>query len=113
MVTRHAQVGQQAVHMVHAIVAHPLAEIPEVAPDKGEPVVIDDIPFSVGILVEAVEMALSIQMTEDFPAVTATTEGNIHINTVGLDSQPVNALLEKHRNMVRINNCHIVRARYS
>ena len=96
MVTGDAQVGQQAVDMLHAIVAHPLFHISEVAPDEGESVVVDDIFLRIGILVETVEVTVRPQTAQNLAAVAAATERDVHIDPVGLNGQPVNALLQKH-----------------
>ena len=111
--TRHAEVGQQTVHVFYTVVAHPLLDIPKVAANEGESIIIDDILFGVCILVETIEVSLSTQVPQNLTAVTAATKSDIHINTIGLDSQPVNALLKKHRHMIGFSGCHIVKAECS
>ena len=100
MVTRNAQVGQQTVDLINSVVAHPLLEIPEVAPDESKPLVVDDVLFGIGILVETIEMSIWPQVLQYFPAVTTTAKSDVDIDTVRLDSQPVNAFFPKHWYMV-------------
>ena len=96
VVARNAKVGQQAVNFLHSIVAHPLLDIPEVAADKGESVIVDHVLLSIGILVEAVEVAVEPQASQDLAAVSAAAESHVHIDTVRPDSQAVNAFCQKH-----------------
>ena len=93
MMTRYTQIGQQSVYVVHTVVAHPVAEVSEVAPHEGETLVVHDVLFSILVLIETVQMTLFAQSAEYLLAVAATTEGYVYINTIGLDVKPVDALL--------------------
>ena len=119
VVTRHAEVGQQAVDMVDAVVAHPVAQVAEIGPDEGEARVVDkapctvavllglqDILLGVGILVEAVEVAVGAKAAQNLARVASATERDIHINTVGLDGKSVDALFQKHGYVVDCGCIH-------
>ena len=100
MMARYTEVCQQPVNLLHTIVAHPVAKIAEVAPDKGETLVVDDVPLCILILIEAEETALRTKMPEDLTTVPTATEGHVHINAVGLDVKPANALLKEYWNVI-------------
>ena len=54
VMARHTQVCQQAVNVVDVIVAHPVAEIPEVTPHKSEAILVGwQVDLAVAILVES------------------------------------------------------------
>ena len=94
VMTRHAQIGQQAVDVVNAVEAHPVLQIPEVRAHKRESAVVDDVPLGIGILVEAVEVSLFAQPAQDFARMAPTAERHVHIRAVGPDVQTVDALLQ-------------------
>ena len=95
--------------MLNAVVAHPVAQVAEVGSDKREAVVVDKaswprrgaigllglqhVLLGVGVLVEAEEMAVGTQPVYNLTGVAATTEGDVHIDAVGLDVKTVDALV--------------------
>ena len=100
---RNSEVGQQPVNLLDAVVAHPVLQIPEITSYKCEALIADDVLLCILILVEAVQMSLCPQPTEDLTAVSAAAESHIYVNTVGLDLKPVDALLQEYWYMVTFN----------
>ena len=101
VVRRHAQVGQQPVDVLFAIIAHPLLHVAEVAAHKHQPlVVVVDVLLGILVLVEGVESSLWPQTAQYLVRVAATAVGDIYIDTIGLDVQPVDALLQQDRYVI-------------
>ena len=92
--------------MLYAVVAHPVPDISKVASDKGKSIIVDDVFLCIFILIEAVEMSFGREMSQYFPAVSASAEGDININTVGLDIKPVDALLKEYWNVVCLSRLY-------
>ena len=86
--------------MLYLIVAHPVAEISEVAAHEGESVVFHDVPFGISVLVETVQMTLLSQSGENLLGVAAATESYVNVDAIGLDGQPDDTPLKEYWNMV-------------
>ena len=107
MMARHTEVGKQSVYPLHAVIAHPVLQIAEVAPHEGEVVLRFHVVFRVGILVETVEMPCISEARQYLAAMTATTEGDVYVYAVRLDVEAVDALVEENRYVVCIyDSCH-------
>ena len=96
--------------MVHAVVAHPVFQIAEVAAHKREVVLrlCADVGLCVGVLVETVQMACAMELAQDLAAVASTAKGHVHIDATLVDGQSADALLEEHGHMIclgRIGHC--------
>ena len=100
VMTGYAQVGQQSVNLLYTVILHPIADISKVAANEGKSIIVDDIFFCVGILVKTVQMTFRTQARQYLFGMTATTESYVYVNAVGLDIQPVNALLKEYRNVI-------------
>ena len=55
MVKRDTQIGQNPVDLLHAIVAHEVFQIPEIAVDKREPLIVETVAPGILVLVEREE----------------------------------------------------------
>ena len=90
---RHAEVGEQAVDMLHTIIVHPVLQIAEVAAHEREAVArIGNVALRICILVEAVQMCAVGEARQYLARVATATEGDIHVYAARLDVEPVNAL---------------------
>ena len=105
MMTRHAEICQQSVNLFHTIIAHPVAEVAEVAPDEGEALVVNHVLLGILILVKTVKVALFVEVPEYLTAMPSTAEGDIHINAAGLDIKPADALLKEYWNVICLGCC--------
>ena len=103
---RHTEVGQQPVNLLDAVVAHPVLQIPEITSYKCEALVADNVPLCVLVLIEAVQTPPGAQPAEDLAAVSAAAEGHVYVNTVGLDSKPVDALLQEYWYVITLSLYH-------
>ena len=79
--------------MLDAIVAHPVAQVAEIALDEGETLVGRDVGLGVGVLVEAEKASLGPKAREDFPTVSSSAEGDIHVCSGRIYVEAVDALL--------------------
>ena len=100
MMAGDTEVGQQSINLLHFVITHPVFEVTEVASDKRETIIVHDIPLGILILVKTEKPTLGTQVPKDLTTMPATTEGYIHINAVGLDVKPANALLEEYWNVI-------------
>lgn len=95
MVARHAKVGQYAINMLHIVVAHPVLQIPEIAPHKGKALVaIRYVLLCIGVLVKTVEVGVIAKPPQYFAAVSASAKGHIYIDATGLNVKPVHCFVE-------------------
>ena len=95
MVARHPKVGNQAMDVVHTVVAHPVRQIAEVAAHKRKAfVAFGNIAFGIGILVEAVKMTVVAQAAQNFAAVTTTAKGDINIGARRVNVTAVDAFVK-------------------
>ncbi len=85
MMARYPKVGQQTVYLLHAVIAHPVAQVAEITSNEGEPLITWYIPFCVCILVKTVQMTVLAQSLQYLFAVPATPKRHIHIDAVGTD----------------------------
>jgi hypothetical protein len=71
--------------VVYSVIPHPVADISKVAPDKGESIIVNDVFFGIGILVEAEQMPLFTQSPQYFATMSTAAKGNIHIDPMRMD----------------------------
>ena len=50
-------------------------------------------------------MTVLTKLAQDLPTVSASTESDVGINTVGLDIKPVDALLKEYWSVVCLSGC--------
>ena len=82
--TGNTQVCEQTIDSVHTIVSHPVFQISEVGTYKGKVFIGHNVSFSIGILVETVEMAVAVDSGKDFLRVSTTSKGDIHVDATWL-----------------------------
>ena len=95
MVGADSQIGKESVDMVHAIVAHPVVEIAEIASHKGKILWrITDILLGIWVLVKTKQPSCTIEATQYLTAMSASSESNIHIDASRTDIETVNTLIQ-------------------
>ena len=86
VVARHAEVGQQAVDGVDAVVAHPVVEVAEVAAHElPAPVAAPAPRDGILVLVEAEQPSLATEAAQNLTTMAAAAECSIHVNAISLD----------------------------
>ena len=100
MMARHAEVSQNAVQALHAIIAHPVLQISEIAPHEGEAPVGNGIGRRVCILVKTVQVALRRQPGHNLPTMAASAERGVHVHSGRVGHQTVHARLEQDGHMI-------------
>ncbi len=94
MMKRHAQVGKDAVHLLHAMIAHEIGQESEVGVYKCKPRVVKPVFPGVEVLVQAIEMTLRAQMLHDGTTVAATAIGHVNVDSIGLDGKSFNHFIQ-------------------
>ncbi|CCZ02261.1 uncharacterized protein BN471_00931 [Paraprevotella clara CAG:116] len=102
MMARHAQISQQTVQLFYAVITHPVLQIPEIAPDKCETSVSNDIRLGICILVKTIQMPGRIQSGHNRPAMPSAPKGDIGIYPGRIDHQTVYTFFQQDRDVI---NC--------
>ena len=97
---RHAQVGKNAVHAVHAVVAHKVLQKGKIAVYECKSGVVDAVGIGVHILVETIKVSVAAQMLHYGARVTTATKGDVDIGAVGLNVKSVDALVQQCRYVI-------------
>ena len=101
----HTQVQQNAVHSRNSQIPQNGIHLAEIGVDQRHSVFIRCQPLSGGgqshrIPIDADQTAGG-QVLRNMAGVTGTAQGTVHINALRLDVQPLDALLQKHRNVMK------------
>ena len=102
LVARHAEVGQQAVNVAHAVEPQKVLEVCKVLVYQAETRVVDTIAGCVAVAVESVEASALTKARQDGARVTAAAEGDVDIYPVGAYVEPIQALGQHHRPVVTV-----------
>ena len=100
MVRRDAQIGQNAVHLLHLPQPQCPAQKAEVALDVVEPPVVGAVRARVAVLIEGVESPAGTQLFEDAARMAAPAESEVHVSARRVYGEQVDGLLQKDRCMI-------------
>ena len=100
MVRRDAQIGQNAVHLLHLPQPQRPAQKAEVALDVVEPPVVGTVRARVAVLIESVESPAGTQLFEDAARMAAPAESEVHVSARRVYGEQVYGLLQEDRCMI-------------
>ena len=103
-----AQIQQDAVDAVDVQVTQDLCDLAEVGMDQGDPVSIGGQPLPCRLQRNRVPVdadeAAGGQTLCDLAGMACTAQGAVHINSVGLDDQALDTLVQKDGNMIKFTH---------
>ena len=102
VVTAHAEVSKYAIHLVHAIVLHPVAHEAEVASNEREAFVSHSPIHGIKILVEPIEMTFAAEQTDYLLAMPPSAVRQVDIRAVRTYIKSGETLMQHHGYMVAI-----------
>ena len=94
--------------MLHAIIAHPIFKITEIAPHERESLVgLADVLLGVGILIETVEMGIGRKARQYLARVASTAKSNVDIHSTRFQPESTDALVKQHGHMITLTSLYV------
>lgn len=100
MMKRHTEVAKNTVDTLDTVIAEEITQKTEVAVYKCKSTVVDCVVHSIGVLIKSIKATIPVKSLNYRTRMSATTECDIHIDTIGLNIKPLQCFIKQCRYVV-------------